>query len=52
MLLLADESCDFAVVRAPREAGFDVKAVSESSPGAEDHIVIDLAIHEPRMVIT
>ncbi|CAG0937031.1 hypothetical protein TFLX_05935 [Thermoflexales bacterium] len=26
---LADESCDFAVVRALRAAGFDVLAVSE-----------------------
>ena len=51
MRLLADESCDFAVVRALREAGFDVTAVSESAPGAEDHVVIELAIHEQRMVI-
>ena len=28
-MFLADESCDFAVVRALREAGFDVTAVSE-----------------------
>ena len=27
-------------------------ALSESSPGVEDHVVIDLAIHERRMVIT
>jgi len=27
---LADESCDFAVVRALREDGFDVVAVSEA----------------------
>jgi len=52
MHLLADESCDFAVVRALRDAGFDVMALSESSPGVEDHVVIDLAIHERRMVIT
>jgi hypothetical protein len=52
MHFLADESCDFAVVRALREAGFDVMAVSEPSLGTEDHVVIDLAIHERRMVIT
>ena len=52
MDLLADESCDFAVVRALREAGFNVTAVSEFSPGAEDNIVIDLAMRERRLVIT
>lgn len=52
MRLLADESCDFAVVRALREAGFDVTAVSEVSPGAEDSVVVDLAAHEGRMLIT
>lgn len=52
MRLLADESCDFAVVRALREAGFDVAAVGEASPGAEDNVVIDLAVREGRMLIT
>jgi len=32
MWLLADESCDFAVVRALREAGHDVRAVAEAAP--------------------
>jgi hypothetical protein len=30
---LADESCDFAVVRALREAGHDVAAIAEEQPG-------------------
>ena len=51
-MFLADESCDFAVVRALREAGFDVTAVSEVWPGAVDDVVFDLAICEGRMVIT
>ena len=50
-MFLADESCDFAVVRALREAGFDVTAVSEVWPGAVDDVVFDLAICEGRMVI-
>lgn len=33
MRFLADESCDFGVVRALRAAGHDVKAVVEDSPG-------------------
>ncbi len=52
MRFLADESCDFAVVRALREAGFDVAAVGEVFPGAEDDVVIDLAVREGRMLIT
>ena len=34
MRLLADESCDFSVVRALRAAGHDVLAVSEVALGA------------------
>ncbi len=34
MLFLADESCDFAVVRTLRAAGHDVVAVAEISPRA------------------
>ncbi len=42
MRFIADESCDFAVVRALREAGFDVTAVGDVSPGAMDNKVIEL----------
>ncbi|MGH9524422.1 MAG: DUF5615 family PIN-like protein [Terriglobales bacterium] len=37
---LADESCDFAVVRALRDAGHDVAAVAELSLGATDEAVL------------
>ncbi len=40
----ADESCDFITVRALREAGYDVLAVSEITPRAEDFEVIQLAV--------
>jgi hypothetical protein len=43
MRLLADESCDFSVVRALRAAGHDVKAVVETHRGASDEDVIQLA---------
>lgn len=52
MRFLADESCDFAVVRALRQAGHDVTAVSEISPRAEDSAVINLALREARILLT
>jgi predicted nuclease of predicted toxin-antitoxin system len=52
MRFLADESCDFAVVRTLRRAGFDVLSVSESTPRAEDSEVIGLALREERILLT
>lgn len=52
MRFLADESCDSAVVRALRTAGFDVLSISESTPRAEDSEVIGLALREERIVLT
>jgi predicted nuclease of predicted toxin-antitoxin system len=52
MRFLADESCDFRVVRALRAAGHDVMAVVEIAPGAEDDTVIGLAAREERIFIT
>jgi predicted nuclease of predicted toxin-antitoxin system len=52
MLFLADESCDFRVVRALRVAGHDVKAVIEIAPGAEDAAVIAMAAAELRLFVT
>ena len=52
MLFLADESCDFAVVRALRAAGHDVIAVAEISPAAEDSSVADLAVRQRRILLT
>jgi len=52
MHFLADESCDFAVVRALRAAGYDVKAVAEVALGAADDVVADLALHERRVLLT
>jgi predicted nuclease of predicted toxin-antitoxin system len=49
---LADESCDFAVVRALRAAQYDVVAVSETFSGSEDEAVIGLAVREERILIT
>ncbi len=52
MRFLADENCDFAVVRALRAAGHDVVAIVEISPRAEDNVVIDLAMREGRILLT
>jgi len=49
---LADESCDFAVVRALRAAKHDVVAVSEVLSGVEDEAVIGLAVREERILTT
>lgn len=52
MRFLADESCDFAVVRALRAAGFDVVAVAEVAPQADDTEVIEQAVQEARVLLT
>jgi len=49
---LAEESCDFAVVRALRAAGYDVLAVAERARGAHDEDVIRLATSERRILLT
>ncbi|HEV8358647.1 MAG TPA: DUF5615 family PIN-like protein [Gemmatimonadales bacterium] len=43
MRLLADENIPLETVRALRLAGHDVFAVTESSPGAADEALLELA---------
>jgi predicted nuclease of predicted toxin-antitoxin system len=52
MRFLADESCDFAVVRALRAAGYEVAAVAEVAPQADDTDVIARAVREARILLT
>jgi predicted nuclease of predicted toxin-antitoxin system len=52
MRLVADESCDGAVVRALRAAGHDVLAIAEVAPGADDSTVIDLAGRANSILLT
>lgn len=52
MQFLADESCDFAIVRALRAAGHDVTAVAEVALGAADNVVLELALRERRVLLT
>jgi predicted nuclease of predicted toxin-antitoxin system len=49
---LADESCDFGVVRVLRAAGFDVLAVSEIMTRSVDRDLIEQAKREQRILIT
>jgi predicted nuclease of predicted toxin-antitoxin system len=52
MRFLADESCDFAVVRALRSADHDVLAIAEVSQREEDQDVMERAVRENRVLIT
>lgn len=52
MRFLADESCDFAVVRGLRAAGHDVRTVADISPRAADSEVIRIAFDESRILLT
>ena len=52
MRFLADESCDFSVVRALRSTGHDVLAVAELSSGSDDTVVMNLAHREGRLLLT
>jgi len=49
---LADESCDFAVVRALRADGFDVYAVNEVMQRSDDRLLIEQAERENRILLT
>ncbi len=49
---LADESCDFVVVRALRATGLDVLAVSEIMNRSIDRDLIEQANREQRILIT
>lgn len=49
---LADESCDFTVVRALRAEGFDVLAVGEYMQRSVDSELIEQAHRETRILLT
>jgi predicted nuclease of predicted toxin-antitoxin system len=49
---LADEGCDFAVVRALRNAGFDVVAVCEIMPRSTDSDILNLSHGDSRVLLT
>lgn len=52
LAFLADESCDFSVVRSLRANGFDVFAVSEVMSRSVDRDLIAQAYRENRVLLT
>jgi predicted nuclease of predicted toxin-antitoxin system len=52
MRFLADENCDFAVVRALRSDGHDVAAVSEFQQRSVDRQLMEMAYNERRILLT
>jgi predicted nuclease of predicted toxin-antitoxin system len=52
MRFLADENIPLTSIRELRQAGYDVAAVIEDSPGASDQQVLARARHESRIVLT
>ena len=52
MRFLADESCDYAVVRALRGLGHEILAVADLSPRADDDAVIGIALRERCVLLT
>jgi predicted nuclease of predicted toxin-antitoxin system len=49
---VANESCDFSVVRALRAAGHDVVAIAEVFPRISDDEVLKLARDDRRVLLT
>ncbi|HTB12285.1 MAG TPA: DUF5615 family PIN-like protein [Bryobacteraceae bacterium] len=52
MRFLADENCDFVIVRALRSAGHDVLAVGEFQRRSVDEQLMEMAYADGRIVIT
>lgn len=52
MRFLTDENCDFAIVRALRDAGHDVTTIKDTAPGASDETVIRMTLDEDRILVT
>jgi len=49
---LADESCDFSIVRDLRAHGYDVLAVSKVTQRSDDRELIEQAYREKRVLLT
>jgi len=52
MRFLADENCDFSIVRALRAGGHDVLAVSEFQQRSVDRELMQMALSEGRILLT
>lgn len=52
MILVADESCDFTIVRTLRKQDFEVYSIAESFPGVSDREVLAIARRQDGILIT
>ena len=52
MRFVADESCDFSVVRALRDVGHEVTAIADIAPRIEDEEVLRIALRKGTILIT
>lgn len=51
-MILADENIDHGLIKAIRNAGFEVHSIYESSRGLSDEAVIELSRNPPRIILT
>ena len=52
MVIIADESVDYAIIQVLREIGFNVISIMEQSPGIEDNNVLEIANVHQGLLIT
>jgi predicted nuclease of predicted toxin-antitoxin system len=52
MVIIADESVDFAIIKTLRQAGYKVISIAQDSPGIDDLRVLDIANHHKGLLIT
>ena len=52
MKIVADESVDFPIVKALRDAGHDVWFIAEISPGISDEEVLNTAVQKEALLLT
>ena len=52
MRFVADESLDFPIVTALRNAGHDVFSIKEQSPRMEDDAILKIANEQKRILLT
>ena len=51
-MILADENIHGFIIKALREAGFDVISVRESASGSKDEVVIEMALQYNYILLT
>lgn len=52
MRFLADEGVDAGIVKAIRDDGHDVRWMAEETGGVKDHVILDAAVSDARILLT